>query len=260
MNISITLKRLAVTMGVGALVGFGSVANADTLRDILDVQEQANKYAQQTQQQIDEISDETREIVAEYRQLLRQIESLQIYNAQLQRLIDGQEREMATLNEDISRVTQINREITPLMLEMLSALEQFVALDVPFLAKERGERLERLSETVDRSDVSTSEKFRRVLEAYQIENEYGRTVNAYKGTVNREGQTLSVDFLQIGRIAFAYLKADGSEAGLWNQKNREWETLPDSYIAQVREGIRMARQQTTPNLITLPVSAPEKVQ
>ena len=37
-----------------------------------------------------------------------------------------------------------------------------------------------------------------ILEAYQIEAEYGRTVSAYDGTVNVDGEELAVEFLRIG--------------------------------------------------------------
>ena len=44
---------------------------------------------------------------------------------------------------------------------------------------------------MDRADVAVSEKFSQVLQAYQIENEYGRTMEAYGDTIDRRWHELS---------------------------------------------------------------------
>lgn len=263
MNTYTKLKTLALTAGFGAVMTLAPLANADTLQNILDTEQKANKYAQQSQAKVDDITNETRQVVAQYRQLLRQIESTQIYNKQIQRLIDQQQKKIESLNSDISRVTSINREITPLMMEMLDGLDRFVSADVPFRKEEREKRIENLRDMMDRADVSTAEKFRRVLEAYQIENEYGRTMQAYSGALEKDGQTLQVDYLQVGRIAFLYVTGDNSEAGVWDQNagpNGGWVTLDKSMISNIRQGISIALDQVTPDLITLPIAAPGKAK
>ena len=260
MNIDTKLKTLALTVSLGALMGLAPLASADTLQTILDTEESANKYAQQSQTKIDDITNQTRQIVADYRQLLRQIESTQIYNRQIQKLIDQQNKKIDGLNRDISRVTSINRQITPLMLEMLDGLEKFVNADVPFRKEEREKRIANLRDMMDRADVSTAEKFRRVLEAYQIENEYGRTMQAYSDTLEKDGKSLQVDFLQVGRVAFLYVTGDNTEAGVWDNKagaTGQWVTLDPGMISSIRQGISIALDQTTPDLITLPIPAPE---
>ena len=45
-----------------------------------------------------------------------------------------------------------------------------------------------VEEVAHRVDVTVAEKFRQVLEAYQVELEYGRTIEAYTGTVDVDGQ------------------------------------------------------------------------
>ncbi|MEQ8230206.1 MAG: DUF3450 domain-containing protein, partial [Gammaproteobacteria bacterium] len=132
--------------------------------------------------------------------------------------------------------------------------------DVPFLPEERGERVARLREMMERSDVTSAEKFRRILEAYQIENEYGRTIEAYKGTLEIDGGTREVNFLRIGRIALLYQSDGGELTGGWDQASRGWQALPpEVYKQAVSTGLKVARKQVAPDLLVLPVAAPKEV-
>jgi len=145
-----------------------------------------------------------------------------------------------------------------LMLRMIEGLEKFIQADVPFLLEERMERVERLRSTMDRSDVTAAEKFRSVLEAYEIENEYGRTMEAYKGDVEIDGKERQVDFLKVGRIVLAYQSINGQQNGVWDQRNREWVELDTAeYKNRISKGLQIAREQVAPDLLMLPVSAAE---
>jgi hypothetical protein len=140
---------------------------------------------------------------------------------------------------------------------MIDALENFIELDVPFLERERSERLAGLRELVDRADVTDAEKYRRIMEAYQIENEYGRTIEAYRSTIANTGAERTVDFLRVGRIALVYLTLEGSEAGAWDQQTKGWVELDASYRNAISQGLRVARKQAAPELIRVPLPAPE---
>jgi hypothetical protein len=143
------------------------------------------------------------------------------------------------------------------MLRMIDALSTFVSLDVPFLEEERAERILDLQKLMHRADVTEAEKYRRIMEAYQIENEYGRTIEAYRSTLARDDKEVTVNFLRVGRIALVYQTLDESEAGVWNQDSRRWEPLEASFRSAIREGLRIARKQTAPDLIRLPLPAPK---
>jgi hypothetical protein len=110
---------------------------------------------------------------------------------------------------------------------------------------------------MDRADVEDSEKYRRIMEAYQIENEYGRTIEVYQDTLSIDGEERTLDFLRVGRVALLYQTLDGEEVGAWDQQAREWVELPSEYSDSVRKGIRIARKQLAPDMIRVPVAAPE---
>jgi hypothetical protein len=154
-------------------------------------------------------------------------------------------------------VTVIERQITPLMLRMIEGLRQFVELDLPFLLEERSNRIDGLVSMMDRADVAVSEKFNVVLRAYQIENEYGRTMEAYDDTISVDGIDRKVDILKMGRVSLVYQTEDGQETGMYNPVSRRWERLDDDYKAAVQNGLRMARQQLSVDMLALPVTGPE---
>jgi hypothetical protein len=235
-------------------------AGAQPLEQAIDVRTRSNQAGAQSQGKIDKVADQTDELLREYREEVQQIDALRVYNAQLEKLIDSQENEKATLREQIENVTVIGREVTPLMLRMVEALEQFVALDVPFLETERSNRVNHLKELMDRADVTNAEKYRRILEAYQIENEYGRTIEAYRGSLDQGSESLPVDFLRIGRVVLLYQSLDASELGVWDQAAGKWQPLDRSYRGAIRKGLRVARKQAAPDLLRLPVQAAEDVR
>ncbi len=209
------------------------------------------------QQRIDQVADETLEIVSEYKSLSKVVDGLKIYNSLLQRQVDNQLNEVDALSTSIDNVSLIERQIVPLMTRMIDSLEEFVRLDTPFLIKERNERIARLREMMERSDVTAAEKFRQVIEAYQIENEYGRTIEAYKGSVEIDGNQQEVDFLRIGRVSLTYQSVGGRHTGGWDPTSGSWVSLPPAtYQNQVAAGLKVARKQVAPDLITVPVSAP----
>jgi hypothetical protein len=213
------------------------------------------------QQRVEQIATQTDNLLNDYNTLSKVVDGLITYNSLLQRQVDNQEIEKAALAESIDNVALIERQIVPLMTRMLDGLEEFVQLDTPFLLKERTERVARLREMMERSDVSSAEKFRRVIEAFQIENDYGRTIEAYKGTVPIDGNQQEVDFLRVGRVTLAYQSVGGVHTGVWSVETGGWVELdPAEYKNQIADGIRVARKQIAPDLLIVPVAAPGEEQ
>jgi septal ring factor EnvC (AmiA/AmiB activator) len=246
----------ASALGVALLLsGTVSWAEDAKLETIVDERAAANDKAAAVQKEVDKLSDETGDLLEQYRTALKQIDAITVYNSQMRSLIASQEAEMNSLGNQVDRVEIVGRSVTPLMLRMIAALEQFVKLDVPFLLDERTKRVEELNQTMSRADVSTAEKFRQIMEAYQIENEFGRTIEAYRGTLQVEGKEITVDFLRFGRIALVYQSLDESMTGTWNKQERKWESLDSSYRSAIRQGMRIARKQAAPDLIRLPLAA-----
>jgi hypothetical protein len=220
------------------------------------LRKRANAESAQSQERIDTLSDETESLLTRYRVALRQIESLHTYNEQMEELVSSQELELDSLENQLDRIEGVSRNVTPLMLRMIDALAAFVELDLPFLPEERTKRIASLREMMNRADVTESEKYRRIMEAYQIENEFGRTIEAYRSTLKEGEREVTVDFLRVGRIALVFQTLNESRAGVWNQDTRSWEPLDSSYRSAIRQGLRIARKQAAPDLISLPIRTP----
>ena len=239
----------------GALVATPVLAQDDeVLKPVIDEAAKINESAAKSQEKINNITDQIGSKLQQFKTLNKEIEGLEVYNAQLQKQINNQNQEMEDLNAAIDEVSVVERQITPLMIRMITGLEQFVELDVPFLAEERANRIADLKAMMDRADVATSEKFRRVMEAYQVEMDYGRTMEAYSGIHTINGQERDVEFLRLGRTALIYQTRDASEQGVWNKQTRQWEELDSSYRTQITKGLRMAKKQLAPDMLMLPVA------
>ncbi|MGI9290092.1 MAG: DUF3450 domain-containing protein [Gammaproteobacteria bacterium] len=248
-----TSRLLVLGVSVALLPVVGS---AESLDKVLNTENQRTRLAQESQQKIDTIVDSTRKKEDEYNRLLKEIEGLKIYNTLLDRQIEGQKRRMVQIQNSIDDVEVISRQIVPSMTRMIESLKVFVDLDVPFLLEERTERVTNLELLLADSEVNDAEKFRKVTEAYQIENDYGRTIETYSGTQDIDGEVRKVDFLRIGRVAFMYQTQDGKISGIWDQQARRWENA-DAYKNEIKAGLKIANKQVAPDLLLLPVATPE---
>jgi hypothetical protein len=250
------LNRTILAWLVAAHFGASAAAFGANVDEVTKVGEQRAAEGKAAQEQVDKLGDQVGDIETEYKQVVKVVDGLKVYNGLLQKQVDNQVAEMGELSSSIDKVSLIERQIVPLMVRMLDSLEEFIRLDVPFLGEERGERLERLRGMMERSDVTAAEKFRQILEAYEIENEYGRTIEAYKGTLEVAGKNREVDFLRVGRVALLYQTVGGEHTGSWDQAKRGWQPLaPEQYKQDVAKGLRVARKQVAPDLLVLPIAA-----
>ena len=247
-------KLSAAFLAIFITAGSSVAQEEKALEPAVQKATEINESAAKSQQKINSITDQIDNKLQKFKAINKETTGLDVYNGQLQKQIDNQMQEMADLNASIDGVSIIERQITPLMMRMITGLEQFVELDVPFLAQERNNRVVELQAMMDRADIAPSEKFRRVMEAYQVEMDYGRTLEAYSGLHTIDGQERDVDFLRVGRTALIYQTRDASLQGTWNKQTRQWEALSSSYRTQVTKGLRMAKKQLAPDLLMLPIA------
>ena len=248
--------RLAV-VACGLCLFAGTAAGDQRVTEMLALQQNATADDRQAQAEVDALADETQEAVSEYRVRLQELDRIRRYNDNLQRTIDDQEREKASLNRQINEFGDLEQGIVPLLMDMIEDLDRFISLDVPFLPEVRSSMLTQMRDVMDRSDVSIAEKYRRVMGAYQMEAGMGRNMESYPGELEIGGVNRQVEFLRVGRVLLAYQTPDREETGYWDTRTQEWRPLDDSFRSPITTGIRMARRLAPPDILTLPIAAAE---
>lgn len=191
----------------------------------------------------------------EYAEVMADVDRSRQYIAHLETLVQSQQEDIESFTAQIASLEPTAAAMQPLVQKMFANLEQFVANDLPFLPKERADRLDTLRLLMGEEN-KLSEKFRRLLEAYQIEIEYGRTMDAYPGTLE-DGR--EVHFVHLGRVSLMYRTVDGTETAYWDAEQGAW-VVDSDFARGVEEAIEMAEEAVAPDLVTLPVPAPEETQ
>lgn len=245
--------------GLLALLLLGGVAQAQVDKALQTV-EKTNQADAASQNKIDQLSVQTREMLEAYRQAIRKTQQLQVYNRELERIVAEQQSRRDALASRIESVGGLREDIEPLMLRMIDSLQRFIEADLPFKQQERLDKVQALRQTMADPETGVAEKFRKVLAAYQSEAEYGRTIGSYRGEISFSGQDRLVEFLRVGRVSLFYITPDESAVGYWNKQAEQWQALPSGYRTSIRNGIKVAKDLAAPQLLEIAVPAPERAE
>tara|TARA_B100000965_G_scaffold8126_1_gene6280 strand:+ start:814 stop:1566 length:753 start_codon:yes stop_codon:yes gene_type:complete len=237
------------------LIGFSVISLANevvevNMESVLEVGRDNQKLSATSQDKIDVTERQTDKIVNEYKVVSKQVEGLKLYNAQKRIQIQAQLDLMDKLDEQLVQVVVMQRQIPPLAGKMLDSLETFIKLDTPFRAEERRARVDLVRSSMSKPKVTASEQVRQVLEAYNIEAEYGRKIDTYE---DKLADGTVVNILVIGRIGMFYQTKDERTSGRWDNEVGEWVELPGSYRKPIRDGIRMAKKLAPVDMLLMPV-------
>lgn len=252
-------RQTTAAFTAAVVVAVAGSVFAQSVDDVLRAEARRFELAQAAQEQVNEVVEGTRSLVDDYRSINKEIDGLRVYNRLMAAQVQGQEATLQDIALSMDQVDVINRQIFPLMERMIDGLDQSIALDIPFLMDERSERIDQLTEIMARSDVSVAEKFRKVMEAYQIEMDYGQSVEQYSQSIELEGYGVrDYNMLRVGRIGLYFQSDDAQVTGWWNPETGQFEILGNEHRNEIRKGLRMARQLIAPELLLLPLPAAEE--
>ena len=251
------IRKSLVATALAGTFALSANALATDLKTLHQEGSQIQRAAVQSQEKINNIYEQSQELLGEYRQVVDQTENLKVYNDFLATLVADQQRQINSIQRQIDTLEDTRKGTVPLMFRMIDALEQIVKADIPLRTERRLDRVANLRELMGRSDVQMSEQYRQILEAYSIEVGYGSALDSFQGTLSLNGQEMTVDFVHVGRLALMALSLDGNSGWVWNKQTSGWEELPGEYLTSVAQFIKMARREATLEMERLPLIAAE---
>ncbi|WP_165856340.1 DUF3450 domain-containing protein [Marinobacter sp. JSM 1782161] len=245
----ITLRLVAALL----VLGSAGVPAAD----LADVDRQAQARVQQNQaaeRQVTEVAGQTRSMELEYRQLLAELDQVQQYNTLLQTQVDSQSAELADIQASIESSAGLEKRLLPLVTDMIDGLDRFVGLDRPFLLDERKARVDALRASLEDPGDALAATLRKVFAAYDAEADYGRTLETYRDRIALGDGEREVEILRFGRVALLYRSLDHQALGAWNPDSAQWQPLDAGvWDRRFENALRVARKQTAPDLLAMPV-------
>ena len=244
------MKRKLNFMHLCMVIALSLSIHSSDMESVLEVGRDNQQLSAKSQSLIDSTERQTDKIVNEWKAVSKQVEGLKLYNAQKRIQIQAQLDLMDKLDEQLVQVVVMQRQIPPLAQKMLDSLESFISLDTPFRKEERQNRIDLVRSSLAKPKVTASEQVRQVLEAYNIEAEYGRKIDTYESTLN-DGTVVNI--LVIGRIGMFYQTKDEQSSGRWNNETGQWDELPGSYRKPIRDGIRMAKKLAPTDMLMMPI-------
>jgi hypothetical protein len=228
------------------------VDNKALIEEAIEIEASSANAAANRQSYIDNIDSEIITLIADIQFLSQQLDLTNIYNRQMQELINSQNNEITSINEQMVELDNTNRGILPKLEEMVLTLESIIQNDIPFLLDERFARIQDLKNILLQSNISTSEKFRRVFEAYQIENEYGRTIESYRDEIDVDGIKYNVEIFRLGRVGLYARTSDGRYNAMFSKKQNQW-IKQRGIDNELVIALKIARKELPPSLLKLPV-------
>lgn len=246
-------------VGLSIAMLLPNIAFADKTDTIIQIGLERQRAAAKSQARIDKISDEVDTIISKYQRESKSVESLKTYNNQLRKTLAAQEEAKVKFVQSIENASLIERQITPLMTRMIAGLEKFIAVDMPFKLEERNDRVNRIKSYLTNANISAAERFRKVLEAYSIENDYGRRIDVSTNTLKIDNADLTVSILQVGRAAMYYQTTDGQQSGYFDKASKSWQKLDSAHNEGISQAINIALKKVSPDLMLLPFTAPEGI-
>ncbi|WP_413701865.1 DUF3450 domain-containing protein [Psychromonas sp. KJ10-10] len=233
--------------------------NGASLNQSESVEKSILSASQQSQKTISSSADLTIEHQNEIKSLQESISQLSVYQKHLNALLASQESELASLDSQLNELGETKQSVVPLMYKMLEQLDTYIENDLPLHKATRTERVNKLKALMVRADIADAEKYRRIMEAYQIELDYVSKLSTYLGPITVNNIEKQAEILHLGHLSIIARSLDKQTYWVWNNTNKQWENRIEN-TQQLDHAYSVANQQVPPALLALPLSIAEVTQ
>lgn len=256
MNRPQPLRGARAAILIGLLLALPARA-ADEVGEALEASLAAQRAARESQARVDKLDDEARALREKRRGAQWRALQASAYAAQLEEEAAKEEKRRGELEAELTRIASTGSDLLPLMRRMVDELDAFVQADLPFLQEARRQRVADLRALLDDPQRGGSDKFRRVLEAYRTEVEYGHSLGAEEVDMACGEARGKAALVRVGRVGLYCLAADLRSGAYWDAGRKAWQPLDDDGVEQARRALTVARGEGPPELLVLPVRAAE---
>ncbi len=172
---------------------------------------------------------------------------------QLRKQVAATKKRISDKQQQLADIERIAQEMSPFLVSLTAKISTLPGRGLPFLPKERQQRVEKLVKLINDPDVEVSEQYRKAMEALLVEAEYGLTIETYQQEIGVADQKLLANIFRLGRLGLYYQSLDGADCGFFNVASSQWQPFDTSYTKPIETAIAIAAKQRPAELITMPL-------
>jgi len=250
------MKRMiwTATLLAGFSLGAAFVSlRAQEGKSLSDTVAKTVETQQQTQKKQEAWAEEKNDYTARYRAAKAQVDYLEKTKAFEQNEVASLDAGIAELNRRMVESAKLKDNLEDSLNVVVDRLDGWVKQDIPFLVQERQQRLASLREVIAKPEVSGAEKLRRVLEALQVEANYGNTVDVSQERIKVGNDEVSADVIRVGRVSVFWRSPDGKRVGEYDRATNQWVELDRKYVESISNVREMVMRLRSTKVITLPL-------
>jgi hypothetical protein len=241
---------LAIALAVALPAAAARAQDAATLSETVAKTVETH---QQTQKKQEAWADEQAELTARLRAARAQVDFFEKRKAVEQKEVSELEKGIAELQRRTVESVRLNESLIDTLNVVMARLESFVESDLPFLMDERRARIAGVKDALARPDFTGAEKLRRVLEALQVEANYGSLAEVYQEKIIVNDEEVHADMVRIGRVSVYWLTPDGQRVGEYDRAQGKWVDMDHKHLETVKVTREMALRMRSVEVVTLPL-------